>query len=168
MTQGRVSFRTTRSIGSSDHTTDPSVDNMSNPVVSDEQIQSLEGDIAVATGYRKVLQANLVALTAEPSLNDIRANITALELEKEELVYWIQGLQSGKIKLVPMAQQEEAERTLTEWKRKSERRKHIFYEMWNMVQDSMPDEQTKNQLWVRITSTGYSTSASSANRRSTG
>lgn len=121
---------------------------MTDVVATNEQIESLKREIERIKGYERLLKTSLIALTARPSIDDIRANITALGLRKEELADWLEKLRSGKIEPVPSAERETVERALAEWRRKAETRKNIFCEMWAIVQDGLSEGQTKKQLWV--------------------
>ncbi|KAL8706220.1 MAG: hypothetical protein Q9201_000726 [Fulgogasparrea decipioides] len=124
---------------------------MNDSVAADEVIKSLQKEIDTAKGYEKLLQANLAALDAEPSMNDIRANVTILELEKEELAHHLERLRSGKIKPVRAAEREAVEMVWTEWARKADSRKRIFMGMWRgIVRDVLTKGQTKEQLWEEL------------------
>ncbi|KAL8737707.1 MAG: hypothetical protein Q9181_001425 [Wetmoreana brouardii] len=124
---------------------------MTDSVVADELIKYLQKEIDTAKGYEKLLKANLAALDAEPSMKDIRANVTMLELEKEELAHRLERLRSGKIKPVPAAEREAAQKAWTQWTRKADSRKRIFMGMWRgIVQDVLPKDQTKEQLWEEL------------------
>lgn len=113
------------------------------------QIRQLQKHLETAKGYEKLLKARLTALNVAPSVDDLRADITTLELEKEELVDHLEGLRSGRIKPIPPAEKEAVDKDWGFWKRKAESRKRIFMEMWAVVQDGLPEGQTKEQLWVR-------------------
>ncbi|KAL9602942.1 MAG: hypothetical protein Q9219_001467 [cf. Caloplaca sp. 3 TL-2023] len=114
---------------------------------------AVEGDqqhIEKARGYERLLKARLAGLHARPSIDDIRASITALELQREELVDRLEALRSGRVEQVPSKEQEVVEEAWREWKSKAKSRKRIFMEMWAIIQDELPEGQTKEQLWEEL------------------
>ncbi|KAL8722659.1 MAG: hypothetical protein Q9225_000891 [Loekoesia sp. 1 TL-2023] len=115
----------------------------------DQEAEKLQDQIESARSYERLLKANLAALRAGPSIEDVRANVTSLELKKEELMDRLDGLRSGKINLVPAIEKEAVDKAWIDWKRKADSRKRIFVDMWAIVCDGLPEGQTKEQLWVR-------------------
>ncbi|KAI4185533.1 MAG: hypothetical protein L6R41_004078 [Letrouitia leprolyta] len=121
-----------------------------NPCATDEEVKRLEEDIDTAKGHEKLLRANLAALLASSSVDDILANIVALELEKEELSDHLVKLQSRKIKLSFLAEKEAVDKTWDDWKRKAESSKKVFMEMWTLVRDGLPEGQKGERLWDEL------------------
>lgn len=115
----------------------------------DQEAEKLQDQIETARSYERLLKANLAALRAGPSVEDIRANVTSLELEKEELMDRLDGLRSGETKLVTSTEKEAVGEAWIDWKKKADSRKRIFMEMWTIIWDELPEGQTKEQLWVR-------------------
>ncbi|KAI4142812.1 MAG: hypothetical protein LQ341_003104 [Variospora aurantia] len=120
---------------------------MTESVAAETQFGQLQQEIETARGYERLLKAKLAALQAGPSIEDLGAAITTLELEKVELTDRLEGLRSGKIKPVPLAETEAADKAWAVWKRKSESRRRIFVELWAVVVDGLPEELTKEGLW---------------------
>lgn len=118
----------------------------------ERQIQELQEQIQTARGYQRLLKANLASLNATSTSDDIQANVTALELEKEALALQLEGFRTGRIRPVAAEEKEQMDQTLQEWTRKADSRKHIFMELWAIVRDLIPAGQTKDQLWVGISS----------------
>ena len=118
------------------------------PAAMVREVEHLQEQIETARSYERLLKANLAALRARPSIDDVRAKVTALELEKEDLTDRLEGLRSGKVKTVSVEDKERVEMAWIQWKNKVDSRKRIFTEMWAMVQDGLPEGQTKEQLWV--------------------
>ncbi|KAL8840571.1 MAG: hypothetical protein Q9170_001257 [Blastenia crenularia] len=116
----------------------------------DTQAKQLQEQLDIAKGYERLLRARLAALQAGPSIDDLHANVTALELEKEDLTDHLERLRSGKVKPVPPAEKEAADKTWKEWRKKEDSRKRIFMEMWAIVLDELPIGQTKEQLWDEL------------------
>ena len=118
----------------------------------ERQIKELQEQVQTARGYQRLLKANLASLNATSTSDDVRANVTALELEKEALGLQLEGFRTGRIRPVAAEEKERVDQTLQEWTRKADSRKHIFMELWAIVRDVIPAGQTKGQLWVGITS----------------
>lgn len=123
---------------------------MADLVAVESQMEHVQNKIETARGYERLLKARLATLHAGPSVDDLRADITTLELEKEELTDRLEGLRSGKIKPVPLAEREAVDKDWADWKRKAESRKRIFLELWAMVLDGLAEGQTREGLWVRL------------------
>ncbi|KAL8915457.1 MAG: hypothetical protein Q9171_000021 [Xanthocarpia ochracea] len=114
----------------------------------DQQITELHEQIKTARGSQLLLKAHLASLNANPTCDDIRAKITALELEKEELMSRREDFRSGKIQAVSIEEKELAEERMKYWAKKAESRKQIFMELWAIVGDLVPERQKKHELWV--------------------
>lgn len=124
---------------------------MKDAVAAEKHIGYLQQQIETARGYERLLKAKLAALRARPSINEVRADITTLELEKSELTDRLERLRSWKTKAVPLAEKEAADKAWAEWKRKAESRRRIFVEMWAVVVDGLSEGGlTKEVLWVRV------------------
>ncbi|KAL8978573.1 MAG: hypothetical protein Q9177_006370 [Variospora cf. flavescens] len=123
---------------------------MTESMAAETQFGQLQQEIETAKGYERLLKAKLAALQAGPSIEDLGAAITTLELEKVELTDRLEGLRSGKIKPVPLAETEAADKAWAVWKRKSESRRRIFVELWAVVVDGLPEGLTKEGLWEQL------------------
>ncbi|KAI4260913.1 MAG: hypothetical protein LQ352_000068 [Teloschistes flavicans] len=119
-------------------------------MATDERIERVQKQVRTARGCERLLKAKIAALDAEPSVMEIRANVMILELEKEELADRLRRLQAGEAKPVPSADREAVEAEVTEWKRKAQRRKKIFWDMWAMAQDGLSEIKSKEQLWEEL------------------
>ncbi|KAL8851072.1 MAG: hypothetical protein Q9221_003968 [Calogaya cf. arnoldii] len=118
------------------------------------QIKQLQAQVQTARGYQRLLKANLASLNAASTSDDVRANVTALELEKEELSIRLEDFRTGRITAVTAEEKDVVEQTLQHWITKADSRKHIFMELWAVVRDVIPEGQKKDQLWVGTTSCG--------------
>ncbi|KAL8943256.1 MAG: hypothetical protein Q9216_001167 [Gyalolechia sp. 2 TL-2023] len=123
---------------------------MTNPCAADQEVKRLEEDIDAARGYERLLRANLASLHAGPSADDIRARITALELEKEELSDHLDGLRSGRTRPLSQKEKEAVDKALDDWRRKAGPRKRAFVKMWAIVREEWPGRQTREQLWDEL------------------
>ncbi|CAO1602743.1 hypothetical protein XANCAGTX0491_006344 [Xanthoria calcicola] len=116
----------------------------------ERQIKELQEQVKTARGYQRLLKATLASLNATSTSDDVRANVTALELEKEALGLQLEGFRTGRIRPVAAEEKERVDQTLQEWTRKADSRKHIFMELWAIVRDVIPAGQTKDQLWAEL------------------
>ncbi|KAL8768432.1 MAG: hypothetical protein Q9209_005338 [Squamulea sp. 1 TL-2023] len=123
---------------------------VASPTAMDKQIKDLQSQIETAKGHQMLLKAHLASLKATSTPDDIRANITALELEKEELTTRLEDFRSGRIKPILPEERELVDQTFRDWTKKAETRKQIFLEMWAIVGDVMPEGVTKKSLWVEL------------------
>ncbi|KAL8659139.1 MAG: hypothetical protein Q9226_000603 [Calogaya cf. arnoldii] len=114
------------------------------------QIKQLQEQVRTARGYQRLLKANLASLNAASTSDDVRANVTALELEKEELSIRLEDLCTGRITAVTAEEKDVVEQTLQHWITKADARKHMFMELWAIVRDVIPEGQTKDQLWAEL------------------
>ncbi|KAL9031209.1 MAG: hypothetical protein Q9196_000745 [Gyalolechia fulgens] len=117
---------------------------MTQPCAADEEAMD------TARGYERLLKAHLAALRAGPSVDDIRADITALELEKEELSDRLEGLRSGRIEPRSETEKEAVDKAWDDWRRKVESSKRGFREMWATVREALPERPTMEQLWDEL------------------
>ncbi|KAL8695374.1 MAG: hypothetical protein Q9218_000133 [Villophora microphyllina] len=119
-------------------------------VVLNECIERLQRQIETSLGYKRLLKANLAALHATSSTTEMRVNVMALELEKEELTDQLRRLRSGEIKALSSAEREAMEAELAEWRRKAQARKKIFGDMWAVARAAIPEVKTKEELWEEL------------------
>lgn len=114
----------------------------------DKKIQSLRDQIAMTKSNEKLLKANLLTINATLSIDDIRANVRALEYEKEELLNRLEKLRSGDVEPVRPAEKEAIEKPLAEWSKRAASRKKICMELWAVALDCLPEGRSKEELWV--------------------
>lgn len=131
-------------------------DNIPGLIDMEQQIKGIKEQIKTARGYQRLLKARLASLNATSTADDIRANITTLELKKEELSSRLQDIRTGQIKAVRAEERELADQALQDWAKKADSRKQIFLELWAIARDMMPEGQTKEKLWVSIILLQYS------------
>ena len=114
----------------------------------DEEIADLRESIATAKANEKLLRANLIAVNATLSTADLHASVTALELEKKEILARLGSLRSGSVKPVSPEEKAEVEKAWTQWSRKANIRKKICMELWAYCTEELEREQAKEELWV--------------------
>ena len=115
----------------------------------DKQIHDLSEEIATAKANEKLLRANLIAVNATLSTDDLRASVITLESEKKEILARLGPLRSGSVTPVSTEEKNEIEKAWKEWSRKAGLRKRICLELWDFCTEEMQEGQTKGDLWVR-------------------
>ena len=117
----------------------------------DKQIHDLREAIATAKANEKLVRANLIAVNATQSTDDLRASVITLESEKKEKLARLGPLRSGSVTPVSTADKDEVDKAWKVWSRTAGARKRICLELWNLCTEEM-QAQAKEDLWVRRTS----------------
>ncbi|MCJ1285068.1 hypothetical protein MMC26_004406 [Xylographa opegraphella] len=115
----------------------------------DREITQLREEIAIAIGEERILKANLIALNATMSTEDIRANLVALEAQKKDILSRLNPLRSGSVKLVSPQVKAEVDQAWKLWNSRANTRKKICMELWAVLTEEMPEGKTKEELWVQ-------------------
>ena len=115
----------------------------------DQEIAALRQSIATAKANEKLLKANLAAVNATVSTEELRSQITVLDMDKAEILDRLGRLQSGDVKPVSAEEKEEAHKAWILWSKKAASRKRICMEMWSYGTEQLPEDPTKEELWAR-------------------
>ena len=115
----------------------------------DQEIAALRESIATTKANEKLLRANLAAVNATVSTDELRSQITVLDMDKLEILGRLGPLQSGDVKPVSAEEKEDANKGYTLWSKKAASRKQICMEMWSYCTEQLPEDQTKEDLWAR-------------------
>lgn len=113
----------------------------------DKQIHDLHEAIATAKANEKLLRANLIAVNAAQSTDDLRASVITLESEKKEILARLGPLRSGTVTPVSTADKDEVDNAWKVWSRTAGVRKRIGLELWALCTEEMK-AQAKEDLWV--------------------
>ena len=116
----------------------------------DKEIADLRETIATARANEKLLRANLVSVNATLSTEELRGNVSLLELEKKETTARLDALRSGNVKPVLPEEKEAVDKAWREWSRKARSRQKICMELWAFVTEEMEPGKTRAELWVRV------------------
>ena len=114
-----------------------------------QEISALRESIATAKANEKLLKANLAAVNATVSTDELRSQITVLDVDKLEILDRLGALQSGNVKPLSAEEKEEASKVWILWSKKAASRKRICMEMWSYCTEQLPEDQTKEDLWAR-------------------
>ncbi|MCJ1461864.1 hypothetical protein MMC07_000463 [Pseudocyphellaria aurata] len=115
----------------------------------DKQIHDLGEAIATAKAHEKLLRANLIAVNATQSTDDLRASIITLESEKKEILARLGPLRSGTVAPVSTADKDEVDQAWKMWSRAASARKRIGLELWELCTEEM-QAQAKEDLWDEL------------------
>ncbi|KAI9876082.1 MAG: hypothetical protein M1830_007386 [Pleopsidium flavum] len=113
----------------------------------DREIETIREEIVADKANEKLLKANLAAVNATVSTEDLRGNIITLELEKEQLLARLVPLRSGRVKPVPLEEKMLVDKAWKEWQRKWDVRKKIAMEVWAHATEVLPEGTSKEELW---------------------
>ena len=113
----------------------------------DQEIHDLQEAIATAKANEKLLRANLIAVNATQSTDDLRACVIALESEKNEILARLGPLRSGSVMPVSTTEKDEVDKAWKRWSRTAGVRKRIGLDLWQLCTEEM-HAQAKEDLWV--------------------
>ena len=114
----------------------------------DQEIHELREKITGAKSQERLLRANLIALNATTSLEDLRVSAITLESEKQKVLARLESLRSGSVTPVSARDKAVADEEWKEWVRKAHTRKKICMELWDFCTEELQEGQTKQDLWV--------------------
>lgn len=114
----------------------------------DQEIETIREEIVAAKANQKLLKANLATVNATLSTEDLRGNVIALELEKDEFLARLVPLRSGSVKPVSLEEKTLVDKAWKEWQKNWNVRKKIAMEVWAHATEVLPEGTTKEELWV--------------------
>lgn len=115
----------------------------------DKEIADLRENISIAKGLEKIMRAQLTALNATMSIQDLKTGILSAETTKEALQERLAPLRSGNVKPVSAEEKEEADHAWRVWSRHAAVRKKVCMNVWDYVTEELPEGKMKEELWVR-------------------
>ncbi|MCJ1399340.1 hypothetical protein MMC11_002542 [Xylographa trunciseda] len=113
----------------------------------DREIADLREEISTIKGEERILKANLIALNATISTQDLRASLVAAEAQKTDILSRLNPLRSGSAKPVSAQEKAEVDQAWRLWNSQANTRKKICMEVWAVVTEEMPEGKTKEELW---------------------
>lgn len=116
----------------------------------DKEIADLRETIAIARANEKLLRANLISVNATLSTEELRGNVSQLELAKKETTARLDALRSGCVKPVLPEEKEAVDKAWREGSRKAGSRQKICMELWAVVTEEMEPGKTRAELWEEL------------------
>ena len=116
----------------------------------DKEIAELRESIAAAKANEKLMRANLVSVNATLSTEELRSNVSLLEIEKKEMNTRLGALKSGNVKPVLPDEKQAVDKAWREWSRKASSRMKICMELWAVSTEEIERGKTKEELWVCV------------------
>ena len=114
----------------------------------EKEMEVLRDCISTARVEEKILRANLVTLHATMSLQDLRAAVGTLDMEKRELLKRLAPLRLGNVKPVSSMEKTEVDQAWKLWSNNARVRKTICMNVWGYITEELPEGKTKEDLWV--------------------
>ena len=114
----------------------------------DRDIHELREQISIAKAQEKILRANLLAVNATVSAEDLRAHVVTLESEKQEALDRLGPLRAGTVTPVSAQERDDLDHGWKEWVRKASSRKKICMQLWDFCTDELQEGQSRQDLWV--------------------
>lgn len=103
----------------------------------DIETTRLREETTALKAEEKELRHALREGAAQVPLTELKASVTALELNKAELVARLAKLQGGNLKPVSAEQREEVNREHRKWAKCASSRKKIRLELWRVIEGTM-------------------------------
>ena len=122
--------------------------NLDEVAAMDKDIHELRETITIARAQEKILRANLIAVNATVTVDDLRAHVITLESEKQGALDRLSLLKAGTFTPISAQEQDEVEKARKEWARKANSRKKICMELWGFCTEELEEGQAKQDLWV--------------------
>lgn len=114
----------------------------------DKEITSLRENISTAKSTEKLLKASLLTANATATVEDLRGNITVLQLKKDELEGRLAPLRAGSAQPIEKEERERVAKEWAYWGRMANLRKKICLDLWDYCTDLVTEGETKEELWV--------------------
>ena len=114
----------------------------------DKELETLKEDIAAGKAREKALKAELSMLNARVSTADLRQGVSSLESEKDQLLARLSTMRNSSVQPVSVVERARAENEWKVWQKHVKVRKRICRELWERCTEVLPEDTTKEELWV--------------------
>ncbi|KAL5396043.1 hypothetical protein PMIN06_007888 [Paraphaeosphaeria minitans] len=94
---------------------------------------------AAVQSTAKTLRATLATLNSMLSTADLVAEVTAMEVEKADILGRLESLRAGKAKKVTKRERDEVERAWEKWGKIARKRQKLSKEVWEYVDTCLDD-----------------------------
>lgn len=123
----------------------------------EELITTQRDEILAAKAREKVLRSELAAFSNILSTTELQSSVAAMESERTALQGRLAALQAGDTKPVSNEERLTVETAWTTWQRHTSMRKKICKDMWERCTEVLPDDQTREELWVCVSAEAFRT-----------
>jgi 26S proteasome regulatory subunit (ATPase 3-interacting protein) len=113
---------------------------------ADAQTADLRTQTATLQATAKSLRSSLAALNSTLSTADLVRSVQVLDAEKTEIEARLDSLRAGRAKKVTPQERAEGERMWKVCGAAKMRRERIAREMWQMIEDGVPDVDKRVEL----------------------
>lgn len=114
----------------------------------DEEITRLQEEVAELKAVEKKARAELSVLASKPVLSEIRQDVGHLEKEREALLERLSALRGKRVTEISPEEQAKVTVEWKQWQRHAGSRKRICRELWNLCSEVLPENMTRQELWV--------------------
>lgn len=115
----------------------------------DKELEGLREEIAAGKTRERALKAELTTLNSRVSTADLRRGVLSLEAEKADILARLSGMRDSAVQPVSAEEKAGVEKEWKVWKRNMNVRKRICRDLWDRCTEVLPEDTTKEDLWVR-------------------
>lgn len=115
----------------------------------DKELEGLREEIAGGKTREKALKAELATLNSRVSTADLRQGVLKLEAEKGEMSVRLSAMCNRAVQPVSVEEKARVDKEWKVWKRHMNVRKRICRDLWDRCTEVLPEDTTKEDLWVR-------------------
>lgn len=115
----------------------------------DKELEILKEDISAGRTREKALKAELTMMNSRVSTPDLRRGVLNLEAERDQILGRLSSMRNSTVQPVSLEEKAHVEKEWKVWKRHMNVRKRICRELWERCTEVLPEDTTKEDLWVR-------------------
>jgi len=116
----------------------------------EDGIKQLQDELAAHKASEKSLRGELAMLCSKVPISELRQEVSRLEAERAETLGRLAKLRNDDDgALVSAEQRAQVEREWKEWRKHVHVRKKICRDLWERCTEVLPEDTTKEDLWVR-------------------
>ena len=115
----------------------------------DQEVKHYQDQLTELKTREKQARTELATLCARPRLSDLRNDIDQLDREKARLVTRLTELRADNSTQVSPEEKAKVDNEWKLWQKQVNLRRRICYEMWGRCSEVLPEDMTRDELWVR-------------------
>jgi 26S proteasome regulatory subunit, ATPase 3, interacting protein len=116
--------------------------------VMDTLTQKLRDETSELDTTAKSLRSTLSSLNSTMSTADLRASVTSMEAEREEILVRLTARRAGTVQPVSKEEKEEVDKQVNMWDKIVTRRTRIVRDMWGQIAEGLPEGMQATELKV--------------------